>query len=173
MSENSDIPNSVAQERANPLISIRIDEEGQKFARAFLAGLDGIEDSGAWPSFEAIHDVLQSINNFVIIRSVIYKYLIDLFDSLLRNDKEPLKRKYRKRAELPDPTQPANAEVNRAKAQLKLRVDPAVVEAIDAAAAQAGMTRSDWVTEAALQKLELEEARATDEPSVRRKPDPE
>lgn len=69
-----------------------------------------------------------------------------------------LRRKYRKRAELPDPTLPANAEVNRPTTQVKLRLDPAIAAVIDEAVAQsASGSRTEWIVEAALARIEREQ----------------
>ena len=85
--------------------------------------------------------------------------MMNSYISELRNyihSDEQLKRKYRRRAEFPDPTQRADAEVNRPTVQLKLRVDPAIAEAIDVAVAGSGQTRSEWMADAAAEKIKRE-----------------
>lgn len=62
---------------------------------------------------------------------------------------------YRAADQRPDPSQAANAEVNRNKQQLKLRLRPALIEAITQSAAESGQSRNDWIEEvllAAVQK---------------------
>lgn len=86
--------------------------------------------------------------------------ILELFIAELRNrisGDEQLKRKYRRRAELPDPTLPANAEVNRPTQQLKLRVEPDIAELIDSAAEASGKTRSEWMSDAAVEKIRREQ----------------
>lgn len=56
---------------------------------------------------------------------------------------------YRKAHQLPDPSRPPGAEINRTKQQVKLRLAPDLIADIDQAAAEGGATRNDWM-EAAL-----------------------
>lgn len=68
---------------------------------------------------------------------------------------------YRKAIERPDPSQPANAEVNRTKQQMKVRFKPELIEAINLASSEVGQTRNEWIEEAVEAAL------------VRRAPEPE
>jgi len=58
------------------------------------------------------------------------------------------KRIYRKRSDLPDPSLPADAEVNRLREVFKVRVLPGLKEEVDAAAKAEGLTRQAWVERA-------------------------
>lgn len=103
---------------------------------------------------------LKSIIQSEIGNSTYSNDIVELFIAELRNrisGDEQLKRKYRRRAELPDPTLPADAEVNRPTQQLKLRVEPDIAELIDSAAAASGKSRSEWMTDAAIEKIRREQ----------------
>ena len=57
-------------------------------------------------------------------------------------------RVYRRKEELPDPTQSHRSEVNRLKKQFRVRVEPDLQQRVDDAAKAEGMTRQDWVERA-------------------------
>jgi len=66
------------------------------------------------------------------------------------------KKKYRRREELPDPSQPADAEVNRPTEQFKIRVRRDLKAELARAAKEQGVSQQDWVIEAILAKLHPE-----------------
>lgn len=64
------------------------------------------------------------------------------------------KKQYRKRGELPDPTKPADAEVNRLRKLFAVRVLPDVQQRVIEASKAEGMTRQEWVERALIEALE-------------------
>lgn len=67
--------------------------------------------------------------------------------------KDKTKRIYRRRHDLPDPSKPPSAEINRlprTKKQINLRLDPRVLSLVDAAAEKSGLNRTSWMTGAFL-----------------------
>lgn len=85
-----------------------------------------------------------------------------------------LKRVYRKRAELPDPTKPANAPANLRRKQVALRFLPELTDAIDTALRrdEGDLTRNDWVTAALEEKLLRDHPDLLNQPSQPAEPEP-
>lgn len=83
----------------------------------------------------------------------------ELNEFLEKNEflEEGIKRVYRRKAELPDPSKPRWAAVNRAsppsKVEVKLRLDPKALELVDQAVAASKVNRTVWMTKALLDSL--------------------
>jgi len=92
----------------------------------------------------------------------------------LDDHEKSLKRVYRKRAELPDPTKPANAPANLRRKQVALRFLPELTDAIDTALRRDGgdLTRNDWVTAALEEKLLRDHPDLLNQPSQPADPEP-
>jgi len=60
----------------------------------------------------------------------------------------------RTRENFPDPAQSHRAEVNRIKQQFKMRMDPELIERVNAAAEEAGKTRQDYITDLIINALD-------------------
>jgi len=55
---------------------------------------------------------------------------------------------YRKANQLPDPSKPPDAEINRTKQQLKLRLPPSLIAEVEEAAEDANVSRNEWLERA-------------------------
>ncbi|MCG8604361.1 hypothetical protein MJD09_05095 [bacterium] len=74
----------------------------------------------------------------------------------LEPDKTRIKRKYRKASERPHPELAADAEANRTKQQIKLRLDPTLIERVTEQAEAQGKTRQQWIEDVLAASLDLQ-----------------
>jgi hypothetical protein len=132
-----------------------IDAALLRFWNKIIKDLEGIGELSTLPPVHAIREYLQIFTRADNIKALLMQYLNVAVTDILDDHEKSLKRAYRKRAELPDPTKPANAPVNLRRKQVALRFLPELTEAIDTALQRAGgdKTRNDWVTEAVEEKL--------------------
>lgn len=133
----------------------RLDALATKCAQAMASMLRGGFAENSQPVGQDVEDVLKQFIGNPKAVGVILRYLhYELRE--ISNERDTLKRTYRKRAELPDPTKSADAEVNRPTVQVKLRIDPRIAAAIDEVVAGSGETRSDWLVDAAIERIKRE-----------------
>lgn len=133
----------------------KIDAELVVFWKTFLQNVEDRGDSSAVPSIFWIRNSLHNFVKTAKLEPLFMQYLNIAVTDILDDHEKSLKRAYRKRAELPDPTKPANAPVNLRRKQVALRFLPELTDAIDTALQRDGgdRTRNDWVTEAVEEKL--------------------
>lgn len=83
--------------------------------------------------------------------------LKDIRNILLKNNLEMTqdKRTYRKRSDLPDPTQSPDAEVNRLKTQFKMRLENDLLEKLHSKSNKQGVSKQEYVEALIRADLEL------------------
>lgn len=135
-----------------------VDEALASHWKKFIGDVEAIYDSSALPSAKCIRNVLHDLIGNATVEKLLLQYLNITVSEILDAHDKPLKRIYRSRAELPDPTKPANAPVNLRRKQVALRFLPELTQAMDTALERDGnlKTRNDWVNEAVSEKLRRE-----------------
>lgn len=133
----------------------KIDLGMVRFWTKFIGDLESTGELSTLPSVQVIRNSLQNLTKTDSIKALLMQYLNIAVTDILDDHEKSLKRAYRKRAELPDPTKPANAPVNLRRKQVALRFLPELTDAIDTALQRDGgdKTRNEWVTQAVEEKL--------------------
>lgn len=121
----------------------------------FLDELVQIIRNGDATVIERDHGYIRKLRPTKIGQSRGLSAIIQEFNKILSEnnilEETTTKRIYRRREELPDPSKPHWAEVNRvtknrSKTQINLRLDPAVLALVDEAAEKRGLNRTSWMT---------------------------
>lgn len=122
-------------------------EESLKILRATILHLLDIVENQVADNKSG--DKIDKTQDRVLNRKEIEKTIEDISSKYgvpLEEETEK-KRVYRRPHERPDPSRPANAEVNRLKKQFKLRLEPDLIDSIKIQAEAEGKSRQDWVEE--------------------------